>query len=123
MGAGDVYGQAVSHVVASGMGGIRTAGDLVARMQITRGMRLTEAKEYVAGRLGVSILDLSDPTVMLDVRKEFGLGGILESGEITDVGDPLGIEAKFNIAAVLDVPVNCVSRFRDMASRRRPVQI
>ena len=56
---------------------------------------------------------------MLDVRKEFGLGGILESGEITDVDDPLGIEAKFNIAAVLDVPVNCVERFRAKASRRR----
>ena len=118
MGAGDVYGQAVSHGVASGMGGIRTAGDLVARMQITRGMRLPEAKEYVAGKLGVSTLDLSDPTVMFDVRKEFGLGGILESGEVTDVDDPIGIEAKFNIAAVLDVPVSCVERFRTKAGRR-----
>jgi dimethylamine--corrinoid protein Co-methyltransferase len=118
VGAGDVYGQAVSHGVASGMGGIRTAGDLVARMQITRGMRLPEAKEHVAGKLGVSTLDLSDPTVMFDVRKEFGLGGILESGEVTDVDDPIGIEAKFNIAAVLDVPVSCVERFRTKAGRR-----
>jgi dimethylamine--corrinoid protein Co-methyltransferase len=118
VGAGDVYGQAVSHGVASGMGGIRTAGDLVARMQITRGMRLPEAKEHVAGKLGVSKLDLSDPTVMFDVRKEFGLGGILESGEVTDVDDPIGIEAKFNIAAVLDVPVSCVERFRTKAGRR-----
>jgi dimethylamine--corrinoid protein Co-methyltransferase len=118
VGAGDVYGQAVSHGVASGMGGIRTAGDLVARMQITRGMRLPEAKEYVAGKLGVSTLNLSDPTVMFDVRKEFGLGGILESGEVTDVDDPIGIEAKFNIAAVLDVPVSCVERFRTKAGRR-----
>lgn len=123
MGAGDVYGQAVSHGVASGMGGIRTAGDLVARMQITRGMRLPEAKEYVAGKLGVSTLDLSDPTVMFDVRKEFGLGGILESGEVTDVDDPIGIEAKFNIAAVLDVPVSCVDRFRTKAGRRGRVGI
>ena len=117
-----MYGQAVSHGVASGMGGIRTAGDLVARMQITRGMRLAEAKRYVAERLNVSTIDLSDPTVMLDVRKEHGLGGILESGEITDVGDPLGIEAKFNIAALLDVPVNCVERFRTMAARKHPVE-
>ena len=123
MGAGDVYGQAVSHGVASGMGGIRTAGDLVARMQITRAMRLTEAKEYVAGKLGVSTLDLSDPTAMFDVRKELGLGGILESGEVTDVHDPIGIEAKFNIAALLDLPVNSVERFRGMASRRRLVEI
>ena len=90
-------------------------------MQITRGMRLIEAKTYVADKLGVSTLDLSDPTVMLDVRKELGLGGILESGEITDIDDPMGIEAKFNIAAVLDVPVNCVERFREMAGRKHPV--
>ena len=123
MGAGDTFGQAVSHGVASGMGGIRTAGDLVARMQITRGMRLAEAKTYVAERLGVSTIDLSDPTVMLDVRKEHGLGGITESGEVNGVDDALGIEAKFNIAAVLDVPVNCVERFRAKASRRGPVQL
>ena len=35
---------------------MRTAGDLVARMQMTRGMRLAKAKEYVA-KLGVSVLD------------------------------------------------------------------
>src|ERR1019366_4463283 len=96
------------------------AGDLVAWTWITRGMPLPEAKEYVAGKLGGSTLDLSDPTVMFDVRKEFGLGGILESGEVTDVDDPIGIEAKFNIAAVLDVPVSCVERFRTKAGRRGP---
>ena len=85
MGAGDVYGQAVSHAVASGMGGIRAAGDLVARMQITRGMRLPQAKQYVAGRLGVAPGDLSDPVAMLDLRKELGLGSMLESGEVAEV--------------------------------------
>ena len=45
------------------MGGIKTAGDLVARMQLNK-MRLTEAKEYVAGKLGVSVFDLSDSTTM-----------------------------------------------------------
>jgi hypothetical protein len=34
----------------------------------------------------------------------------------------MGIEAKFNIAAVLDVPVNCVERFRVKASRRGRVE-
>ena len=103
---------------------MRTAGDLVARMQITRGMRLPEAKDYVAGKLGVSVLDLSDPTVMLDVRSELGLGGIHEYGrQLTDIDDPMGIEAKFNIAAVLDVPVNCVERFRAKASRRGRLEL
>jgi len=123
VGAGDTFGQAVAHGVASGMGGIRTAGDLVARMQITRAMRLTEAKEYVAGRLGVSTLDLTDPTAMLDVRKEHGLGGITESGEVNGVDDALGIEAKFNIAALLDLPINSVVRFAGQAGRKGKITL
>ena len=119
MGAGDVYGQGISHVVASGMGGIRTAGDLVARMQITRRMRLNEAKDYVAGRLGVSAGDLSDPVAMLDVRKERGLGVLLEAGEICGVDDPVGLEAKFHIADALDIPVNSVERFRARSGEQR----
>jgi dimethylamine---corrinoid protein Co-methyltransferase len=39
---------ALAHMHASGMGGIRTAGDLVARMQLSRKMRLNDAKKYVA---------------------------------------------------------------------------
>ena len=85
-------------------------------------MRNIEAKQYVAGKLGVSVLDLVDPVVMLDVRKDFGLGSMYES-EISGPDDPLAIEAKFNIAALLDVPVNCVSRFRDKAGRRHPIEI
>lgn len=112
MGAGDAYGQAVSHGVASGMGGMRAAGDLVARLQITRGMRLPQAKQYVADRLGVSPTDLSDPVTMLDVRKERGLGAVLEGGEVAGVDDPIGLEAKFRIADALDIPVNSVRRFQ-----------
>ena len=41
---GDPVGTEVVHVGASGMGGMRTAGDLVARMQISRGMKIKEAK-------------------------------------------------------------------------------
>ena len=43
-----------THTQAVGMGGMRAAGDLVARLQMTRGMRLPEAKTYVADKLGVS---------------------------------------------------------------------
>ena len=118
MGAGDVYGQAISHGVASGMGGIRTAGDLVARMQITRGMRLKQAKEYVAEKLGVSVMDLSDPVVMLDVRKERGLGSSTEAGEILFVDDPVGLSAKFHVAELLDIPINSVERFKAMTASR-----
>jgi dimethylamine--corrinoid protein Co-methyltransferase len=100
------------------MGGIRTAGDLVARMQITRGMRLMEAKRYVAQKLGVSLMDLSDPVAMLDVRKERGLGSSTEAGEILYVDDPVGIEAKFHISELLDIPINSVERFKAMTRSR-----
>ena len=42
-----------AHAAASGMCGLRAAGDLVARMQISRKMRLPDAKTYVAERLMV----------------------------------------------------------------------
>jgi len=87
-------------------------------MQITRGMRLKQAKEYVARKLGVSVMDLSDSVVMLDVRKERGLGASTEAGEIIYVDDPAGLEAKFHIAELLDIPVNSVGRFTAMTRGR-----
>ena len=45
----------ISHIFACGMGGIRTSGDLVAWMQLTKKMKLTEAKKYVAEKLGIEI--------------------------------------------------------------------
>jgi len=87
-------------------------------MQITRGMRLQQAKEYVADKLGVSLMDLSDPVVMLDVRKEHGLGASTEAGEILYVDDPVGLEAKFHIAELLGVPINSVERFKAMTRGR-----
>ena len=51
------------HEMAAGMGGVRTAGDLVARM-VFKGMRLGEAKEYVAGKLNCAVEDLADEYAM-----------------------------------------------------------
>ena len=93
------------------MGGLRAAGDLVARMQMTRRMRLPEAKAYVADKLGVSPSDLSDPVTMADVRRALGLGTIPTEDTAT-VEDALAVEAKVNIARVLDVPVRSAERFR-----------
>jgi len=101
---------AVTHSLASGMGGVRTAGDLVARMQMSRGMKIKEAKEYVANKLKVSVRDLSDSTVMTAVRDELGLGCITQLP-----GRPKGIEAKFNIAEVLGIEINSVNRFKQKA--------
>jgi dimethylamine--corrinoid protein Co-methyltransferase len=81
-------------------------------MQMTRSMRLKEAKEYVAGKLGVTPFDLSDPVVMADARNEFGFGRI-HSYAISQPYQANQIEAKFNIARVLGIPINCVERFKE----------
>jgi dimethylamine--corrinoid protein Co-methyltransferase len=108
---GDPLGMAVTHAVASGMGGMRAAGDLVARMQISRGMRIDEAKKYVADKLNVSIRELTDPIIMHEVRDDLGLG-ILHP----NIRSPKCLEAKFNIARLLDIEINCVNRFKQKAA-------
>jgi hypothetical protein len=104
-----------AHANAAGMGGMRAAGDLVARLQMTRGMRLAQAKRYVSDRLRVAEIDLSDPVVMHEVRGEFGLGRIPYGGSGVSPALPLAMEAKFRVAELLDVPINCVERFRTRA--------
>jgi dimethylamine--corrinoid protein Co-methyltransferase len=104
----------VTHALAAGMGGIRTAGDLVARMQLSRGMRLKEAKEYVAGKLGCTVRDLSDSYAMEQLRGERGLGRILDHSNLHP-GEPNAMYAKFRIAELLDVRINSVERFKEMA--------
>lgn len=100
----------VAHVMAAGMGGIRTAGDLVARMQMARRMRLAEAKRYVAAKLGVGVADLSNEQVMREVRED------LDIGIITSVpGSAKGMEAKFRIARLLEIEINSVNRFKAKA--------
>lgn len=89
------------------MGGMRGAGDLVARVQMARGMRIEKAKAYVAEKLKVAVSDLTDPVVMGEIRQDLNLG----------IMSPLpgcakGIEAKFNIAQLLGININCVNRFR-----------
>jgi dimethylamine--corrinoid protein Co-methyltransferase len=96
----------IAHIMAAGMGGIRTAGDLVARMQMTRKMKLPEAKQYVAEKLGVSIPDLTDEDVMYPLRKQLGIGVVT-----AETGGPKGILAKAKIAKLLGIEINSVSRF------------
>jgi dimethylamine---corrinoid protein Co-methyltransferase len=104
----------VTHALAAGMGGMRTAGDLVARLQMSRGMRLTEAKEYVAGKLGCSVVDLSDSYAMEQIRGEKGLGRILDHSNLHP-GEPNAMMAKFRIAEVLGISINSVERFRELS--------
>ena len=101
---------AITHTIAGGMGGIRAAGDLVARMQLSRHMRINEAKKYVADKLHVSVKDLCDPVVMGEVRDQLKLGLIEQKP-----GRTRGIEAKFHIAEVLGIEINSVNRFKAKA--------
>lgn len=97
---------AITHAHAAGMGGIRTAGDLVARMQMSRGMRLKEAKAYVAQKLGISVEDLTNEVIMDEVREELDIGRIHSLP-----GKARGIEAKYRIAKLLDIEINSVKNF------------
>ena len=106
---------ASSHQIASGMGGMRTAGDLVARMQLSQAMKIKEAKEYVAKKIGVSVSDLADPVVMNIIRGDLGIGML---SSCLYPGAAKGIEAKFRIAEVLDIEINCVNKFKDRISKR-----
>ena len=103
---------ALTHGHASGMGGIRGAGDLVARVQMARGMKVQEAKKYVADKLKVGIGELTDPVIMTEVRDD------LQIGAMTPLpGCAKGMEAKFRIAEVLGIDINCVKRFSEKISR------
>ena len=104
----------VTHALAAGMGGIRTAGDLVARLQMSRGMRLEEAKHTVAGKLGCTVRDLSDSYAMEQLRGELGLGRILDHSNLHP-GKPNAMSAKFRIAELLGLRINSVEKFKDLA--------
>jgi dimethylamine--corrinoid protein Co-methyltransferase len=98
---------AVAHGVASGIGGIRSAGDLVARMQVSKGMRLPEAKKYVAEKLRASVADIADPVKMDEIREDLDLGRVNAIP-----GAAKGIDAKFRIAELLGIEINCVNLFK-----------
>lgn len=92
------------------MGGIRSAGDLVLRMQLAKSMRLLEAKKYVAGILGVDTGNLADCSVMREIREALNIGYPMPPD-----GAAKGIEAKFNISGALGIKINSVERFKQKA--------
>ncbi len=100
-------GMPIAHIMTSGMSGMRAAGDLVLRMEFAKSMRLKQAKEFVAKKLSVTPMDLSDEYAMREIRENLGIG------VITSVpGAPKGIAAKQNIEKLLGLEINCCKRFR-----------
>ena len=100
--------------MSSCMGGIRTAGDLVAWMQMNRRMKIDEAKNYVANKLGIDITDLTNEEVMHQIRED------LDIGIITAVaGSAKGIAAKCKISELLDIQINSVNLFKSKIASSR----
>jgi hypothetical protein len=101
-----MFGMGISHELAAGMGGIRTAGDLVARM-VLKGMKLKEAKEYVANKLQCSVMDLTDSAMMKEIRESLDIGTTLDRKHAST-----GIMAKMKIAELLDIRIPSVEIFK-----------
>jgi dimethylamine--corrinoid protein Co-methyltransferase len=97
----------LAHIFASGMGGIRTTGDLVAWMQLIKKMKIAEAKQYVAQQLKVESSDLTNVEVIRQLREELGIGTITSVA-----GSPKGMRAKLKVAELLDVRINSVELFK-----------
>jgi dimethylamine--corrinoid protein Co-methyltransferase len=103
----------IAHIFASGMGGIRTSGDLVAWMQLTKKMKLAEAKKYVASKLKIELRDLTNEEVMRQLREDLGIGTTTSVA-----GGPKGIRAKLKVAELLDIPINSVELFKSQIKSR-----
>ena len=97
----------IAHIFASGMGGSRTSGELVAWRQLIKKMKVAEAKDYVAEKLGIDGADLTNEEVMRQLREDLGIGIITSMA-----GSPKGIRAKLKIAELLEVPINSVDLFK-----------
>jgi len=82
------------------------------RLQLSKKMKINEAKKYIADKLGISLQDISDVITMTDIRAErgFGLGSIESSAERN-----IGMAAKFKIAEALDIRINSVEKFKELA--------
>ena len=88
------------------MGGLRTAGDLVARAQLNKKLKLADAKMYVTQKLGIDLETMTDECAMKELREKLDIGGALSS-----VGRAKGLAAKVRIAALCDFKIDCVTRF------------
>lgn len=100
---------AVTHESVAGMGGIRTSGDLVFRMQL-KGMKIKDAKSFLADKLHLSVEDLADCAVMKELREELNIG---TTQSRANAG--VGIQTKFRIAEIMGITINSVEKFKKEA--------
>ena len=74
---------------------------------MSRKMKIHEAKRYVAGKLGVDVLDLTNEEVMRPLREELGIGTVTSVA-----GSPKGIRAKIKVAELLGIQIPSVALFK-----------
>jgi len=96
------------------MGGLRTAGDLVARAQMEKKLKIRDAKHYVAQKLKTDLETMTDECAMKELREKLDIGGALSS-----VGTAKGIAAKARIATLCEFKINCVTRFLEKTALNR----
>jgi len=76
-------------------------------MQISRKMKINQAKAYVAEKLGIDVIDLTNEEVMRPVREDLGIGTVTSVA-----GSPKGIRAKMKVAELLDIHIRSVDLFK-----------
>lgn len=103
---------AVAHGLCSGMGGMRTTGDLVCRMQFAKNMKIDEAKKYVADKLEIDTFQLTEEGFVRDVREKLGIGVV--TGQ---PNTPKGMPAKMNIEKVLGITISNCEHYRNQLKR------
>ncbi len=103
---------AISQGLTNGMGGIRTAGDLVARMQFAKNMKIDEAKKYVADKLEVDPFQLTEENYIRDIRDKLGIGIITGLP-----GSAMGMSAKMNMEDLLGIKIKNCEHFRNQLKR------
>ena len=81
-------------------------------MQLTKQMKIDQAKAYVAERLNVAVRDLTDETIMAKKRESLGLSSV-----IPDHVEYTGIAAKTQISRLLDIPIRSVELFHRNLNR------
>ena len=71
-------------------------------------MKIDKAKQYVAGKLGISVLDLSNEEVMHQIREDLDIGIISGPADATK-----GVAARCRIADLLDISIHSVNLFKE----------
>lgn len=101
---GNTVRMTVSHYTISGMGEVRSVGDLIVRIEYNSNMKIDKAKEYVVNKLRIFAMDIADEYVIGNSGRS--------SRSALSLPSLRGIAAKMNIKKPLDIEINSCEKFR-----------